>query len=298
MDLIKIKGNTYYINAPTNIGVYIFKNKNCLLVDTGINNSQARKIDEVLIQNNLHPKYIINTHSHVDHCGGNSYFKENYPGSLIFTSAKEKIFMENPELYPCILSNSIPIKGLKRITKKFDVDFILDYGVNKINDEKFEVLALKGHSQEHIGFITPEKVCFLGDALFSDEIIDKYSLPYLYDIEESINTLNIINDIDCDYFILAHSNEMILKDQIKDLVQHNLNNINYFIEQILDLLDGPMTKEDILQNLAILNDLSMGFTQYHLNYSSVSALVNNLYNQGKIDCSIEDGKMYFYNKTT
>lgn len=298
MDLIKIKGNTYYINAPTNIGVYIFKNKNCLLVDTGINNSQARKIDEVLIQNNLHPKYIINTHSHVDHCGGNSYFKENYPGSLIFTSAKEKIFMENPELYPCILSNSIPIKGLKRITKKFDVDFILDYGVNKINDEKFEVLALKGHSQEHIGFITPEKVCFLGDALFSDEIIDKYSLPYLYDIEESINTLNIINDIDCDYFILAHSNEMILKDQIKDLVEHNLNNINYFIEQILDLLDGPMTKEDILQNLAILNDLSMGFTQYHLNYSSVSALVNNLYNQGKIDCSIEDGKMYFYNKTT
>ncbi|MEW9095940.1 MAG: MBL fold metallo-hydrolase [Clostridiaceae bacterium] len=298
MDLIKIKGNTYYINAPTNIGVYVFKNKNCLLVDTGINNSQARKIDEVLIQNNLHPKYIINTHNHVDHCGGNSYFKENYPGSLIFTSAKEKIFMENPELYPCILSNSIPIKGLKRITKKFDVDFILDYGVNKINDEKFEVLALKGHSQEHIGFITPEKVCFLGDALFSDEIIDKYSLPYLYDIEESINTLNIINDIDCDYFILAHSNEMILKDQIKDLIQHNLNNINYFIEQILDLLDGPMTKEDILQNLAILNDLSMGFTQYHLNFSSVSALVSYLYNQGKIDCSIEDGKMYFYNKTT
>ncbi|WP_315119628.1 MBL fold metallo-hydrolase [uncultured Clostridium sp.] len=298
MDLIKIKGNTYYINAPTNIGVYVFKNKNCLLVDTGINNSQARKIDEVLIQNNLHPKYIINTHSHVDHCGGNFYFKENYPGSLIFTSAKEKIFMENPELYPCILSNSIPIKGLKRITKKCDVDFILDSGINKINDEKFETLSLKGHSQEHIGFITPEKVCFLGDALFSDEIIDKYSLPYLYDIEESINTLKIIDDIDCDYFILAHSNEMVLKDQIKDLVQHNLNNINYFMEQILDLLDGPMTKEDILQNLAILNDLSMGFTQYHLNFSSVSALVNYLYNQGKIEGSIEDGKLYFYNKTT
>lgn len=35
MELTKIKGNSYYINFPTNIGVYIFKNKNCLLIDTG-----------------------------------------------------------------------------------------------------------------------------------------------------------------------------------------------------------------------------------------------------------------------
>ena len=43
MELTKIKGSTYYINAPTNIGIYVFKNKNCLIIDTGINNTQARK---------------------------------------------------------------------------------------------------------------------------------------------------------------------------------------------------------------------------------------------------------------
>ena len=80
MQFNKIKGNTYFIDAPTNIGVYVFKNKTCLLIDTGIDNTQAGKIDEVLKAQGLHPRYIINTHSHADHCGGNSYFKKNYPG--------------------------------------------------------------------------------------------------------------------------------------------------------------------------------------------------------------------------
>lgn len=53
MELTKIKGNTFYINAPTNIGVFSYKNKNCLLIDTGINNTAARKIDNVLAENRL-----------------------------------------------------------------------------------------------------------------------------------------------------------------------------------------------------------------------------------------------------
>jgi glyoxylase-like metal-dependent hydrolase (beta-lactamase superfamily II) len=45
MELEKIKGGTYYCPGNTNIGVYAFKNKNCLLIDTGINNTYARRLD-------------------------------------------------------------------------------------------------------------------------------------------------------------------------------------------------------------------------------------------------------------
>ncbi|MBE6069504.1 MAG: MBL fold metallo-hydrolase [Clostridium lundense] len=294
MELTKIKGNTYYIDAPTNIGVYVFKNKNCLLVDTGMNNSSTKKIDEVLAQNGLHPKYIINTHSHLDHCGGNTYFQNNYPGCLVYSSLKEKLFMENQELHASILSTGNPFKGLDKSNKSLSTDFLLEYGTNKINDEKLEVISLKGHSIEQIGIITPEKVCFLGDSLFSDTTIDKYSLPYLYDIEDSLNTLNFIKEIDADYFVVGHSDKIYEKLEITQLAEKNIENINRYLNDILELLDQPLSKEDVLENLALLNNLDMEFRQYHLNLSAVSSFLSYLYNNGKINSSVQDGKLYFY----
>lgn len=294
MSLNKIKGNSYYISATTNCGIFVFKNKNCLLVDTGINNTEAKKIDQILIANNLHPKYIINTHNHLDHCGGNTYFQRTYPGCLVYTSLKEKLFMENPEFQASILSSSAPIKGIDRSNKPLTVDFVLDYGTNKINDEKFEVISLKGHSIEQIGIITPEKVCFLGDSIFSEEILEKYSFPYLYDIEESISTLNLLKNIDADYFVISHCNDVLTMDQIIALVDKNLENIENFKNQILDLLDQPLTREDLLENITILNDLSLNFYQYHLNFGGISAFITYLYSKGLINYSIENGKLYYF----
>ncbi len=297
MSLDKIKGNTYYINSVTNSGIFTFKNKNCLIIDTGSSNTDAKKIDDILVENNLHPKYIINTHNHLDHCGGNVYFQKNYPGCLVYTSLKEKLLMENQEIQGSILSSSIPIKGIDISSKPLSVDFILQYGTNKINDEKFEIVPLKGHSIEQIGIITPEKVCFLGDSVFSLEIMEKYSFPYLYDIEESINTLNRIKTIDADYFVISHSEKVLIKDDIIELCNTNLENIENYKNQILELLEQPLTREDILENLTILNDLSFNFYQYHLDFGGVSAFITYLYSKSLIEYSIECGKLYYFKKS-
>lgn len=294
MQLIKIKGNSYYIKASTNIGVYVFKNKNCLLVDTGKNNTDARRIEEVLLKNNLHSKIIVNTHNHLDHCGGNLYFQNNYPGCLVYSSSKEKIFMENEDLNASILSSSVPIKGIDKSNKPFNVDYILDYGTNKINDEKFEVIPLAGHSIEQIGFMTPEKVCFIGDSVFSQDIIRKYSLPYYYDVQRAINSLESFTAIDGDYFVISHESEVLEKEDFLTLVDKNLSNINKFIKQFIEILDQPQTREDILETLTVLNELKLDFNQYYLNFAGVSAFITYLYSKSLIECSTEDGKLYFY----
>lgn len=297
MMLNKIKGSSYYIDAPTNIGVYVFKNKNCLLVDSGINSTQAKKIDEVLIQNDLHPKYIINTHSHIDHCGGNLYFKNNYPGVLIYTSQSEKLFMDNPLLHSYAQYSANPIKEIVKNNKIVPVDSIVDYGLNKINDEKFEIIPLKGHSIEQIGILTSEKVCYLGDSIFSEDIIEKYSFPYLINIEDSINTLKSIVDIDGDFFMVSHSSILYTKDEIVVLVNKNLQNIEDYINQISDLLDQPLTREDLLENLIIINELKVeSLSEYHNYFSSVSAFLSYLYEKSNISFSIEDGKVYYFKK--
>ncbi|WP_434564894.1 MBL fold metallo-hydrolase [Thermoanaerobacterium thermosaccharolyticum] len=296
MNLNKINRNTYYIDNPTNIGVYTYKNKNCLLVDTGINNGQARKIDNVLVENGLHPKYIINTHNHMDHCGGNIYFKTQYPGCEIYTSNKERLYIENPELRDIVLFSSCPIRDLDTTNKTFSVDFVLDYGISKIGDEKFDIISLVGHSIDQIGVITPDRVCFLGDSVFSEDTIKKYSLPYLFNIEKSIETLKKLKEVDADYFVISHIDRVLNKDELDALIEKNISNIEDNIEIILELLEQPQTREGLLQNLVILNDLPLNFTQYYIYFSSVSAFLSYLRDKKLIDYSIENGEIYFYRK--
>lgn len=294
----KIKGNTYYIPGATNVGVYVFKNKNCLLVDSGINNTTARKIESILNENNLHVKYIINTHSHIDHCGGNYYLKAEYPGLIAYASEKERLYMENPELFSNMLF-SVPssFKQLDRLQKPLTVDFSLEYGTNKINDEKFEVIDTKGHAAGQIAIVTPEKVCFLGDCIFSEEILKKYKLPYLVQLKESIDTLNRLREIDADYFVISHINKILEKEELINLIDLNLKTIDKFKEQVVELLAQPQSKESLTESIIVLNDMTPDFSEYFLDYAAVSAYISYLNESGVIDYTVSDGKVYYFIKS-
>lgn len=299
MKLVKIRGNTYYIAHNTNIGVYTYKNKNCILIDTGINNTAARKIENVLISNNLHPKYIINTHNHLDHSGGNNYFTENYPGCITYTSERERLFLEYNELFPYTFYGASSTKEIAKSNKPIKVDYTLKYGIEKIDGEKFETIPLRGHSIEQIGIITPDKVCFLGDGIFSPEILEKYSIPFLYDIEATLNTFKYVEEIDGDIFVISHSDKLYEKNEIKNLVDINVKWINNISEEILTILEQPHTREDLLQSIIILNEIDdsvLNFNQYHIYFSSISAFLTYLTNKNLIENHIENGKIYYYQR--
>lgn len=296
MELKKIKGNSCFIYAPTNIGIYYFKNKSAVVFDTGINSNAAKKIDDVLLSNGIFPKYIVNSHCHTDHCGGNTYFKNNYTGAVFYSSGTEKLFIENGDLFPAMLCSSRPIKFLDRL-KATSIDYVIDAGNIKINDEKFEILSLPGHSMDQIGLLTPDKVCYAGDAVFSKEIIHKYSFPNLYSVKDSIDTLNKLKSIDADYFVIGHSEYVYDKDEMVDLCCYNIDNITKYQSLLLELLSEPMSREDLLENIVVLCDISLDFKEYYLCLSSISAFISYFCEMGVIDFSIENGRMYYYKKS-
>lgn len=297
MNLTKIRGNTHYIPSNTNTGVYTYKNKNCLIIDTGMNNTAARKIENVLLSNNLHPKYIVNTHNHLDHSGGNNYLTENYPGCITYTSEKERLFMENNELFPYTFYGAVSTKDIAKSNKPIKVDYTLNYGTEKINDEKFEIISLKGHTLDQIGIVTPDKVCFLGDSLFSVDILNKYQLPFIYSVEDTLNSFEHIKEIDGDIFVLGHSDKLYSKDEVENLVDINIKWVNNISEEFLTILDQPYSREDLLQNILILNDMDYSnFNQYHIYFSSTAAFLTYLTNKGLVENHIENGKIYYYRK--
>ena len=87
--------------------------------------------------------FILNTHHHIDHIGGNTELKKKY-GSIILGYEKDK--------------NRIP-----------EIDVLLKDGQEcKIGNRNFKTIFVPGHTLGHIAFyFEKEKVVFTGDTLFS-----------------------------------------------------------------------------------------------------------------------------------
>ncbi len=297
MELTKINGNTYYISAPTNIGVFQFKDKYSLLIDTGSDNSEARKISSLLTDKGLSIKYIINSHEHYDHCGGNIFIKENYPGSIFYSSRDSALFIENPYLFPLYVYGGNPPRELSRDyvkSKQMKMDYIIEAGVEKINNEKFDIISLSGHARGQMGLGTRDNVCFIGDALFSAEILQKYSVPFIMDIQAQLDTFHTLATLDYDYYVLGHADQVYTKDDMPSLIEVNRQSLNKYLNLCLDLSDQPKSREELLEEIMILEDLSVDLNEYYLLSSTIAALVTYLYNQGSLKYQIENGRVYFY----
>ena len=295
MELKKIRGRTYYIPGATNVGVYRYRNGLCTLVDTGINNTAGRKIIELLEDNNLKIKYIINTHAHPDHFGANNFIKEKYPGVQILTSYKEKLFMENSFLEQTVLYGAAAMPGLSaRILKAQDtaVDLVVDEGITELDNKKFEIVSLEGHSIGQIGVATEDSVLFCGDAFFSEDKMDKYPFPFVFDLEAHLKTLEFLLGSNYECYMISHCDGPL--DNPKPLLQKNIDNVNHNLEIILDYLSQPLTREDLTELIIKKYDIDMNLSQYFITISSVGAFLTYLLEKQSINMDIIDGKMYFY----
>ena len=294
MDLLKIKGNTFFIDAPTNIGIFSFRNKNCLIIDTGINNTQAHKILEVIETAGLHPKFIFNTHSHPDHCAGNRVFRDNYPGIIIHASHGTKLFMENPDVYATGLFAAKAPGTIFRTSHPHSADIEVADGPCKIGEEKFNIFKLNGHAPDQLGIMTPDHVLFCGDAVFSKDTIAKYRIPYIHDAAAYLASLAMLKQIPAEAYMIGHSCPPMEQDKFTDLVNINIQNLNDCSDLIIDLCAQPQTKESLLENLISLFDIEVDELQYMLDFASISALVSMLLDSGQLKVEIQNGRMYFF----
>jgi len=297
MDLHKINGNSYWIEGPTNTGVFLFKNKYTLLVDTGDGKQQARQVAELLKEQGWQVKYIFNTHEHPDHCGGNQYMKDSFPGSVFHASAAARQFMEDGMLAPLYMYGGSPPDDLARHYTHIRipaVDEILSSGTVKINDERFELLPLPGHARGQMGLATRDRVCFLGDALFSPEIIAKYSFPFLFDIESQLKTIQLISSLEYDFYVLGHASQCYTRAEMQKVVQANRGNLDKYLALLLELLDQPKSREELAEELIILEDLNVDFKEYFYILSTLAAFLTYLTRRGELKHQLENGRLYYF----
>ena len=129
------------------------------VIDPG---GDPRAILNLLKENNLTAQYIINTHGHIDHIGGNQGVKDA-TGAKILIHAKDAKMLVNPA------SNFSFLFGNKVISPP--ADQLIDQGdIIKIgNTVELEVIHTPGHSPGGICLKTGD-IIFVGDTLFQGSI--------------------------------------------------------------------------------------------------------------------------------
>lgn len=284
MELIHVKGNTYYIKNATNIGVYKVDENNVYLIDTGNDSDAGKKILKILEQENLKVVGIINTHSNADHVGGNKVIQDR-TNCKILGYGIEKCITENPLLEPSFLYGGYPFKELKNKFLCAKPSIVTDIENNL--PDGLEYFFVRGHFFDMIGIKTSDDVYFLGDSLFSEDTINKYHLFFLYDVREFINTLDYLSTLKGTLFVPSH---VEATDNISALIEINKKKIEEILEVILNSCQKN-TFEEILKNVFEHYDLVMNVSQYVLIGSTVKSYLSYLYEEGKIKYEFIDNKM-------
>ena len=105
--------------------------------------SEFKPVNKCLEENNLNLKFVLNTHHHFDHVGGNSELKQKYGCKIVGSKLDED-----------------------RIPK---IDILLKEGDHwNFKENTAQVIEIPGHTTGHIAFyFEDEKIVFTGDTLFA-----------------------------------------------------------------------------------------------------------------------------------
>lgn len=257
-ELIRTGQNTYYIKCHSNIGVFCTGRNDIYLIDTAYDDHTGEEILEIARRHNWRIKGIVNTHSHIDHIGGNKYIQQT-TGCDVFISGIEKAFIDYPELGPAFIYGGFPCrdicdKYLKPYcrTKSF---------ASTAFPKELEVIPLPGHFLGMAGVRTPDNTVFLADSICSKKVLDKSGIMFIYDIGRFLDTLDHLEKIDGKIYVPSHAEAT---DNISELIDINRQKVYKTEKHIHNICQKPQSTDSVLSAVLDIYKITATIENYAL----------------------------------
>ncbi len=282
-ELVQVAESSYYIQCPAKIGVWAGDPANVILIDSGNDKDAGRKVRQVLDRQGWALPAVVNTHSNADHIGGNKYL-QGQTGCRVFANGIEADFTRHPVLEPSFLYGGYPCAELRHKFLLAQESEALDFSHPDF-PKALEVIPLPGHFFDMVGFRTPDDVVFLADCLSSETTLEKYGIPFIYDVQAYLDTLEKVAGMRARMFVPAHADAV---ETVAPLARLNREKMLAAADTVLSLCASPVSFEIILKGVFDHYHLTMNMEQYALVGSTVRSFLSWLKDKGALTASFTD----------
>ena len=295
MKLTQVKGNTYVLEGWELIPLYKTDDTHCILLDTGLWTERG-ELETALAEHHLTPIGIISSHVHPDHSINDRYFQKKYNLPVALSEGEAALCTDATALkthfqVPSLEGNEKMLAGLI-----LHPDLLIGHEDKSVEFQGavFEIIHTPGHSPDHISMVTPDGVCYAGDALFSGKMLEA-KVPLNHSHRDALDSYELFPHLSCDRYILAHYG---VYDDVTELATANRHLILNRADRILSLVDHTMSEEEIRTAAFAHFDISPSdpFKTAMLEHN-IRSYLPYLIEQGELE-SVFTGGVCRYQRTT
>ncbi|MGB8193816.1 MAG: MBL fold metallo-hydrolase [Chitinophagaceae bacterium] len=167
--MLTVKG---FVFSPFEENTYVLYNEagECCIVDPGCYQSNERnELKDFISESQLRPKYLLNTHCHLDHVFGNSFINETY-GLVPHIHPNEKLVLDFAPL-------AAAQYGLSFSNYTGDLTYITETDVMRLGKDELKIILAPGHSPGHVCFYCEAQQFLIGGDVLFRESIGRSDLP-------------------------------------------------------------------------------------------------------------------------
>lgn len=294
MSLLPLGSQVFYFASAVNSLVVENGSGGALLVDTGLDDSHARKLLREVEGLGLVPTAILNTHSHADHHGGNAFILKKFPGLPVYAPPLEAAIIQFPVLEPLYLFGALPPRELqtKFLLAPASPAQPIGAGPQTLGGVEVELLNIPGHAVQMYA-VRVGDVLYAADGLFGADSLQKHPLTFCADSAAQKASAAALADLSGVRVVLPGHGEPT--SDLPGLAHLNLQAYERTTAAVLDAVgESAATVDDLLPRVcAALNVTMTNAGAVVLNRAVVSAHLTELQARGRVGLTVQDNRLSF-----